>query len=147
MPPRRPGREKRRAPSHDVMIWQGVTMPLQAPIFHYLGHMLARQAWEQKARDDYIGTICADLPRYRMLPLNAFERIPLMNTVLMPKWTYRTRFLPNGAMFKVIGTMCLEFVSVAEGVERHKHDVYTSHCVLHVTLPLRIGRMGLHQMF
>ena len=42
-----------------------------------------------------------------MLPLNAFERTQLLNAVLMPKWTYRTLFLPNDFMFKVVDTVCL----------------------------------------
>ena len=117
-------------------------IPLQAPIFHYRGHLLAHPAWEQKAQDDYIGTICADLARYRMLPLTAFERIQLLNTVLMPKWTCRTLFLPNDAMFKVVDTMCLELILAVEGMEFNKHNVDKSHRMLHVTSPFRSRGIG-----
>ena len=41
--------------------------------------------WEQKARDDFVGTAAADLVRYQYLPLNAFEQVQLLNTVLIPK--------------------------------------------------------------
>ena len=73
-PPRRPDREKQQTSSLDVLDRQGDTIPLQAPIFHYLRHLLAPPAWEQKARDNYMGTVCAYLA-YRTLPLNAFERV------------------------------------------------------------------------
>ena len=38
-----------------------------------------------------MGTAVADLARYQYLPLNAFERVQLLNTILIP----RTLFLPN----------------------------------------------------
>ena len=63
--------------------------------------------WEQKARDDFVGTAAVDLARYQYLPLNAFERVQLLNTILIPRWTYRTLFLPNDSMFNtmVLGTL------------------------------------------
>ena len=73
-PPRGLGGEKQQASSHDLLVWQGVTIPLRAPICHYMGYLLAHPECEHKAWDDYICTICADLARYRMLPLNAFEQ-------------------------------------------------------------------------
>ena len=57
-----------------------------------------------------MGTAAADLARYQYLPLNAFERVQLLNTVLIPRWTYRTLFLPNDTMFKAMDPMCLRFV-------------------------------------
>ena len=55
--------------------------------------------------------------------------------------------LPTYAMFKVMDTMCLKFVPVIEGRSAKKKDSYNSHCVLHLTPPLRTGGMGLHQIF
>ena len=94
-----------------------------------------------------MGTAAADLARYQYLPLNAFERVQLLNTVLIPRWTYRTLFLPNDSMFKTMDSMCLRFVLMAEGMELNKVDVHKSYNVLHVTSPHRLGGMGLHQLF
>ena len=122
-------------------------LPLQPPIFHYLGHLLAHPTWEQKARDDFVGTAAADLARYQYLPLNAFERVQLLNTILIPRWMYRTLFLPNDSMSKPMDSMCLRFVLMAEGMELNKVDVHKSYNVLHVTSPHHLGGMGLHQLF
>ena len=92
-------------------------------------------------------TAAADLARYQYLPLNAFERGQLLNTILIPWWTYRTLFLPNDSMFKAMDSLCLRFVLMAEGMELNKVDVHKSYNVRHVTSPHRLGGMGLHQLF
>ena len=94
-----------------------------------------------------MGTAAADLARYQYLPLNAFERVQLLNTILIPRWTYRTLFLPKDSMFKAMDSMCLRLVLMAEGMELNKVDVHKSYNVLHVTSPHRLGGMGLHQLF
>ena len=94
-----------------------------------------------------MGMAAAELARYQYLPLNAFERLQLLNTVLIPQWTYRTWFLPNDSMFKAMDSMCLRFVLMAEGMEVNKVGVHKSYNVLHVTSPHRLGGMGLHQLF
>ena len=151
--------------ARDAITWGDARLPLQPPIFHYIGHLLAHPSWEQKERDDFVGTAVADLARYQYLPLNAFEgyacpetwclcalvnafeRVQLLNTVLIPRWTYRTLFLPNNSMFKTMDSMCLRFVLMAQGMELNKVDVHKSYNVLHVTSPHRLGGMGLHQLF
>ena len=70
--------------------------------------------------------------------MNAFERVQLLNTILIPRWTYRTLFLPNDSMFKTMDSMCLRFVLMAEGMELNKVDVHKSYNVL----PLPPGRNG-----
>ena len=90
------------SPTRDAVTWGDARLPLQPPIFHYLGHLPAHPTWEQNARDDFVGTAAVDLARYQYLPLNAFERVPLLNTSLIPRWTYRTLFLPNDSMFKAM---------------------------------------------
>ena len=62
---------------------------------------------------------------------------------LIPRWTYRTLFLPNDSMFKTMDSVCLRFVLMAEGMELNKVDVHKSYNVLHVTSPHRLGGMGL----
>ena len=53
---------------------------MRPPIFYYPSHLIAHPAWEQKARVDFISTVAAALARYRLLPLNAFERVQLITT-------------------------------------------------------------------
>ena len=57
-----------------------------------------------------------------MLARNVVAWVKLLNTLLMPKWTYRTLFLPNDTTFKVVNTMSLGFVLSPEGMERTKTD-------------------------
>ena len=77
-----------------------------------------------------------------ILPLNAFERVPLLNTVLIPRWTYRTLFLPNDSMFKAMDAMCLPFVVLGEGMELNKICIHKSYNVRHVNSPHCLGGMG-----
>ena len=77
------GMPQRGSPRRDVITLCGMQLPSQAPIFHYLSHLLARPAWEQKARDDFMGTLFADLARSQYLPMNAFERLQILNTILI----------------------------------------------------------------
>ena len=89
-----------------------------------------------------MGTAAADLARYPYLPLNAFQRVRLLNTILIPRQTYRTLFLPNDSMFKAMDSMCLWFVLMAEDTGLNKVDIDKSYNVLHVTSPHRLGGMG-----
>ena len=142
-PSRRQGVVRRESPTRDAITWGDGRLPLQPPIFHYLGHLLAHPFWEQKAHDDFMGTAASDLARYQYLPLNAFERVPLLNTILIPRWMYRTLFLPNNSMFKAMEAMCFRFVLMAEGMELNKIDIHNSYNVLHVTSLHCLGGMGL----
>ena len=137
----------RGSPRRDMIAWCGTQLPIQSPIFHYLGHPMAHPAWEQKARDDFMGTISTDLAWFQYLRMNTFERAPLHNTILIPQWNYQTLLLPNDSMFKAMDSMCLRIVLVGEGMELNKNDVHKSYNVLHVTSPPRLGGMSLHQMF
>ena len=92
-------------------------------------------------------TVCADPARYRCLPLNAFERVQLMNTILISRWNYRVQFLANDSMFKTIDSMCLESVLMVEGMEHNEVDIHNSYNALIVMSPLQLGGMGLHQIF
>ena len=69
------------------------------------------------------------------------------NTILIPRWTYRTLFSPNDSMFKAMDAMCLRFMLMAEGMELNKIGIHKLYTVLHVTSPHRLGGMGLHQLF
>ena len=93
-----------------------------------------------------MGTVSADLARYQYVPMNTFERVQLLNTILIPRWNYWTLILPNDSMFKTMDSMCLRFVLVAEGMELNKTDGPKSYNVLHVTSPPWLGGIGLHQM-
>ena len=88
----------------------------------------------------------ADLPRYKSLPRNAFERVQLLNSMLIPGWFYHAMFIPHDHMFHHIDRVCLEFVAIAHGLEHNKDDIYKAHNVTHITAPLRVGGLGLRQI-
>ena len=67
----------------------------------------------------------------------------MLNTVLIPRWTHRTLFLPNDSILKAMDSVCLRFVLMAEGMKPNKVDLHKSYNVLHVTFPRRLGGMGL----
>ena len=88
-----------------------------------------------------------DLTRYRALPLNALERVQLLNSMLIPRWLYHTMFIPHDRMFQHIDKICLEFVAVAKGLEHNKENIYKAHNVTHINSPVKYVGLGLHQIF
>ena len=100
-------RQKRHVPQHDVLRWNGKDRLVRPPIFTYLGHIIAHPLWAQRARDEVLAKVESDLPRYRTLPLNAFERVHFLNSVLIPRWMYHTMFIPHDRMFQHIDKICL----------------------------------------
>ena len=138
-PARRLGVARRCSPHKDVITLCGTQLPLQDPTFHYLGHLMAHPVWEQKARDDFIGTMCADLDRYKCLTMNAFKRVQLFNAILLPRSNYGSLILPNDSLFQATDSMCLRFLLMAEAVELNTTNVHISHYTLHATSLLPIG--------
>ena len=108
-------RQKSQVPKHDVLRWNGKDILVRPPIFRYLGHTIAHPSWAQRARDEVLAKVECDLTRYRALPLNAFERVQLLDSVLIPRWLYHTMFIPHDRMFQHIDKICLEFVAIAKG--------------------------------
>ena len=71
-----------------------------------------------------MGTVYANFTRYRRLPLNPFERVELVNTVVMPRWTHYNFFGPTKALSRSIDTMCLSSILAAQGME-HNSNTYS----------------------
>ena len=115
---------------------------MRPPIFRYLGHTIAHPSWAQRARDAVFAKVESDLTRYRALPLNAFERVQLLNFVHIPHWLYHTMFIPHDRMFRHIDKMCLE-----KGLEHNKENIYKAHNVTHINSPLKYGGLGLRQIY
>ena len=87
----------------------------------------------------------SDVTRYRALPLNAFERVQLLNSVLIPRSLYHPMFIPHDRMFQHIDKICLEFV--AKGLEHNKENIYKAHNVTHINSPVKYGGLGLQQIY
>ena len=101
----------------------------------------------QKGRDEVLAKVESALRRYRALPLHAFERLQLLNSVLIPRWLYHTMFIPHDAMFQHIDKICLEFVAIAKGLEHNKENIYKTHIVTHINSPVKYGGLGLQQIY
>ena len=96
---------------------------MRPPIFRYLRRTIAHPSWAQRARDEVLAKVESDLTRYRALPLNAFERVQLLNSMLIPRWLFHTMLIPHDHMFQYIDKICLEFVAIAKGLEHNKENV------------------------
>ena len=120
---------------------------MRTPIFRYLGHIIAHPSWAQRATDEVLAKAESDLTRYRALPLNAFERVQLLNSVLIPRWLYHTMFIPHHRMFQHIDKICLEFVAIAKGLEHNKENIHKAHNVTHINSPVKYGGLGLQQIY
>ena len=123
-----------------MMILQGVKPIIQS-------HTIAHPSWAQRAKDEVLAKVESHLTRYRALPLNAFERVQLLNSMLIPRWLYITMFISHDRMFQHIDNICLEFVAIAKGLEHNKENIYKAHNVAHINSPVKYGGLGLQQIY
>jgi len=129
----------RRAPKGHIDC-PGDRIPVQPPIFKYLGHTLAHPSWVHKAHNNFLEGAQTELATYERPPLNAWERAGLVNTVLTPRWTHRLLLIPNDITYKQLGKSTKEFVTNYKGLEKICHTTKMS-------TPVKEGGMGLHQQF
>ena len=120
---------------------------MRPPIFRHLGHIMAHPSWARRARDEVLAKVESDLTWYRALPLNAFERVQLLNSVLIPRWLYHTMFISHDCMFQHIDKICLEFAAIAKGLEHNRENIYKAHNVTHISAPVKYGGLGVKQIY
>jgi hypothetical protein len=113
---------------------------VKAPAFKYLGHCLAHPAYQAGVHADILSGAQADVARFGHLPLNNFERAPLLNSVLMPQWVYHGLLVPDDRLFQQLDKVGKSFVLAAKGMDK-------IHNTSHITAPKNAGGMGLHQFF
>ena len=115
-------------------------IPVRPPIMTYLGHVLAHPTQEDTAWDMVTTQLHHDVAAYRTLPLNAYEKVAIINAVLIPHWTYRGPFLGNRTRMAHWDDILLQFIRDTPGVEQqmNKHRLTTN---------LSHGRLGLRQLW
>ena len=81
-----------------------------------------------------------DIAVYRTLPLNAYEKVAIVNAVLIPRWTYRGLFLGNRSRMALWDDILLHYIRDTPGTEqqmnRHRLTTNLSH-----------GGLGLRQLW
>ena len=120
--------------------WQHQLIPVQPYIMTYLGHVLAHPTQEDTAWDMVTTQLHHDVAAYRTLPLNAYEKVAIINAVLIPRWTYRGLFLGNRTRMAHWDDILLQFIRDAPGIEQqmNKHRLTTN---------LSQGGLGLRQLW
>ena len=113
-------------------------MLILPPILTYVGHILAQLSHEDHARDMVTDQLRHDLAAYKTLPLNGFEKVAIINSVLIPRWTYRSLFLGNRQRMAQWDDILLQFLRETPRVEQRMNRH-------HITTDLRDGGMGLRQ--
>ena len=100
--------------------------------------MIAHPGYASLAHSQILAEVKNDLNRYKQLPLNAFERVQLVNSLLIPRWLYHALFVPHDRMFHKIDQRVRDFVTAAKGVQPRYN-------ASHVTAFQKYGGLGLHQ--
>ena len=72
----------------------------QPPVRRYLGHTVAHPGWTTEAQQLFLDAVHADSARYENLPPNAWERVALINSALVPRWSYKVMLIPHDASFR-----------------------------------------------
>ena len=89
---------------------------------------------------DILSRAQSDVARFGHLPLNSFERVQLLNSILIPQWVYHYLLVPDDRLFYRLDKVGKGFVLAAKGMDK-------VHNTSHVTAPKNVGGMGLHQVF
>ena len=82
----------------------------------------------------------AHIAAYRTLLLNGYEKVTIVNAVLIPRWTYRGLFLGNRSQMAMWGDILLQYLRDTPGIEQqmNKHRLTTN---------LSHGGLGLRQLW
>ena len=124
--------------SLEPITWQHQQLPVRPPILTYLGHVPAQPTQEETAWDMVTTQLYDDIAAYRTLPLNGYEKVAIINAVLIPRWTYRGFFLGNRSWMAVWDDILLQSLRDTPGIEQqmNKHRLTTD---------LSHGGLGLRQ--
>ena len=114
--------------SVEPITWQHQQIPVHPPILTYLGHVLAHPTQEETAWDMVTTQLYHDIAAYRTLPLNAYDKVTIINAVLIPRWTYRGPFLGNKSRMALWYDILLQHIRDTPGIEpqMNKHRLTTN---------------------
>ena len=90
---------------------------MQQGSFTYLGHPLAHPSAKQHSLDLLTQSFKQDTAMYDRLPLNCFERVTIVNKVLLPRWVYRALFLLDLTTCQTWDSYLRQFVTACPGIE------------------------------
>ena len=123
----------------EPITWQHQLIPVRPPIMTYLGHVLAHPEQEDTSWDMVTTQLHHDITAYTTLPLNAYEKVAIINAVLIPRWTYRGLFLGNRSWMALWDDILLHYIRDTPGIEQqmNKHRLTTN---------LSHGGLGLRQL-
>ena len=95
-------------------------------MFTYLGHTIAGVGYRGKARDALFAALQAQVAAYTILPLTRFERAQIVNSVLIPRWVYKSLFMWDVCWGNSLETAFEKFVMQAPCVEKYlQYRIYT----------------------
>jgi hypothetical protein len=127
-------------PQPTTITWDGHILTCNKPLFRYLGHWIIHPAHRKEASSRLITQVDADLSRYYSLPLNAWEKTQLTNSVLIPRWAYHWLLLADDKTNLYIDKAIQQFVTSSKGMEKQRYT-------LRLHTPTKQGGMGLHQFY
>ena len=124
----------------EPITWQHQLIPVRPPILMYLGHILAHPTQEDAAWDMVTAQLHHGIAAYGTLPRNAYEKVAIINAVLIPRCTYRGLFLGNRARMALWDDILLHYIRNTPGIEQqmNKHRLTTN---------LSHGGLGLRQLW
>ena len=124
----------------DQLLWDRQVNTVRPPILSYLGHTIAHPQRAHKGRSDYLDLIASDLAQYAHIPIDGWERRPVVNSILMPRWLNRAALIPSDRWYKEIDDLCSVFVRQPKGMVPGRN-------AKQLTAPVACGGMGLHQLY
>lgn len=124
-------------PGGRSIYWGNTRMEVRGSRFLYLGHWLAPHAQSHLVWDEEYRAVVSTLQRFSSIPLNAWERVQLVNVMLGPRFQYRLLFVPHPAGWHKLDKLFYNFVCQAKGQVLHMF-------LRKMHMPVRLGGMGLH---
>ena len=112
----------------EPITWQHQLIPVRPPILTYLGHILAHPTQEETAWGMVTTQLHHDIAAHGTLLLNAYEKVAIINAVLIPRWTYRGLFLGNRSRMALWDDILVHYIRDTPGIEQqmNKHRPTTN---------------------
>ena len=75
------------------MLWNDVQIEVRAPYLEYLGQYMAAPQCRGMASEDFRQRAIAELTRYRLLPLDDWEKVQPLNVEITPRLIHKAVLL------------------------------------------------------
>ena len=97
------------------VLWNEVQIEVRAPYLEYLGHHTVAPQYRGMAMEDFRQRVIAELTRYRLLALDGWEKVQLLNVVIAPRLIHKAVLLGDEEYWHYVDKVFQDYVWESHG--------------------------------